>query len=325
MNRRDFITLLGGAAAAWPIMTRAQQPAMPVIGFLDNTALAVTSDRVSAFLQGLNSTGFVEARNVQVEWRWAEGRLDRLSALAADLVQRQVSVIVTNNQAAPAVKAATSTIPIVLITGADPVQDGLVSSLDHPGANITGVSYSTGPLNQKRLELLHELVPKPAVIAALLDPSAATFDTQLRDMEEAGRALGRQILIVKAKDEREFDPAFKAMVEAHAGALFIGSGAFYRGEFRQLVVRAARYALPVSCPTREFVLAGGLMSYGASDTDAYRRGGIYVGRILKGTKPGDLPIELPTKYELVVNLATAKALGLDVPASLLARADEVIE
>jgi putative ABC transport system substrate-binding protein len=324
MRRRDFITLLG-STAAWPLAARAQQPALPVIGFLDSTSLGNTFDRVLAFRQGLDQAGFVEPRNVQIEWRWAEGQLDRLPALAADLARRRVAVIVTNNQAASAVKAATSTIPIVLITGGDPVQDGLVTSLDHPGGNVTGVSYSLSPINQKRLELLHEVVPKPAVIAALLDPSSPTFEMQLQETQTAARALGRTILIVKAKSEHDFDPAFKAMIDAHAGGLFVGTGAFYRSQFRQLAALATRHALPASYPTRAFVVASGLMSYGASDLDAYRRGGIYVGRILKGAKPADLPIELPTKYELVLNLAAAKALGLTLPAALLATADEVID
>jgi putative ABC transport system substrate-binding protein len=246
-----------------------------------------------------------------------------LPELAADLVRRRVAVIATNNTAVPAAKAATSTIPIVFVTGGDPVEAGLVTSLNRPGGNVTGVSITAAPLNPKRLELLHELVPKPALIAVLMD--ANLLEAQLRDMEAAAGALGRQILIVKAASESEFDGAFATIVKAGAGALFVGTGAFFNSRRRQIVALAGRHALPATYHLREFVEAGGLMSYGASATDAYRRGGLYVGRILKGDKPGDLPVELPTRYELVFNLATAKALSLEIPAKLLALADEVIE
>jgi putative tryptophan/tyrosine transport system substrate-binding protein len=324
MKRREFITLTGGVAA-WPLAARAQQPALPVIGYLDSKVAAASSHQVAGFRQGLNEAGFVEGRNVSIEFRWAEGQLDRAPALAADLVRRQVAVIVVNNTFTPAAKAATSTIPIVFVSGDDPVAAGLVTSLNRPGGNVTGVSFTTTPLNPKRLELLHELVPKPAVIALLWDSNTRDSERQLRDVETAARALGRQILIVKAGSESEFDAAFATMVQAGAGALFVGAGAFYTSRRRQLVALAGHHALPASYPLREFVVAGGLMSYGASDTDAYRRGGLYVGRILNGAKPGDLPVELPTRYELVFNLATAKALRLDIPAKLLALADEVIE
>ncbi len=324
-GRREFITLLGGVAAAWPFAARAQQQTMPVIGFLDSGTAPAISHRVSSFRQGLTEGGFIEGRNVAIEFRWAEDQLDRLPALADDLVRRHVAVIVTNNQTTPAAKTATSTIPIVFVTGGDPVKDGLVSSLNRPGRNVTGVSYTTYPLNMKRLELLQELISKPTVIAVLLDPNTVTFQTQLQDAEAAARAPGRQILIVKAGTEREFSAAFTTIVQAGAGALLVGAGAFYDSRRRQLAVLAARYALPASFPTRAFVEAGGLMSYGTSDTDAYRRGGIYVGRILKGDKPGEMPVELPTKYQLVINLATAKALGLEIPPKLLALTDDVIE
>jgi putative ABC transport system substrate-binding protein len=323
MQRRDFITLLGGGAATWPVAARAQQPAVPVIGYLDSKLAATSAYQVAAFRQGLSEAGFVEGRNVAIEFRWAEGQRDRLPALVADLVRRRVAVIVTENT--PAAGAATSTIPIVFVSGADPVAAGLVTSLNRPGGNMTGVSYTTVQLTAKRLELLHELVPKPAVIAVLLDPNTSNFELRLRDVETAARALGRKILIVKAAIESEIDAAFATIVQAGAGALLVGGGAVYNSRRRQLVALAIRNALPASYALREFVIAAGLMSYGASDTDAWRRGGLYVGRILKGAKPGDLPVELPTRYELVFNLATAKALKIDIPAKLLALADEVIE
>jgi ABC-type uncharacterized transport system substrate-binding protein len=325
MQRRKFITLLGGAAAAWPLAARAQQAAIPVIGFLHSGTAAASSYQVAPFRQGLNEAGFVEGRNMAIEFRWAEGRLDRLRDLAADLVHRQVTVIVTQNATTPAAKAATSTIPIVFVSGGDPVEAGLVTSLNRPGGNVTGVSFTSTPLNPKRLELLHELVPKPAVIALLLDPNVANSDAQLRNMEAAAHKLGRQILIVKAETENEIEAAFATIVQAGAGALFVDSSALYNTRRRQLAALAAHHALPSSSSLREYVVAGGLMSYGASDEDAYRRGGLYVGRILKGEKPGELPVELPTRYELVFNLATAKALRLEIPPKVLALADEVIE
>jgi len=321
MRRRDFIAGLGGAVA-WPLAARAQQPAMPVVGWLDSTA-ASTADRLGAFRRGLSETGYVEGRNVAIEFRFAGDQLDRLPGLAADLVRRQVAAIVVNTATTVlAAKTATSTIPIIFVSGADPVEAGFVTSVNRPGGNVTGVSFTTGPLNPRRLQLLHELVPKPAVIAALMDSNS---QTQYRDLEASARALGRQILIVNAGTENEIDAAFATIVQAGAGALFVGTGPFYVSRRRQIVALAARHALPSSFSLREFVVDGGLMSYGTSDTDAYRRGGLYVGRVLKGEKPGDLPIELPTRYELVFNLATAKALRLEIPAKLLALADEVIE
>jgi ABC-type uncharacterized transport system substrate-binding protein len=322
MKRREFIMLLGGSATAWPLAARAQQPALPVVGWLDNTA-ASTTNRLAAFRQGLSAAGFVEGSNVSIEYRFAEDQLDRLPGLAADLVRKRVAAIVTNNTSTPAAKAATSTIPIVFVTGADPVETDLVASLNRPGGNVTGVSFTGAPLNPRRLQLLHEMVPKPAVIAALMDTNSG--EGTIREVDTAARTLGRQILIVRAGNEREIDAAFSTIVQAGAGALFVGTGAFYNSRRRQIVALAARHALPASYHLREFVEAGGLMSYGASDADAFRRGGLYVGRILKGEKPGDLPVELPTKYELVFNRATAKALMLDIPAQLLALADEVIE
>ena len=311
MRRREFITLLGGAAAAWPLAARAQQPAMPVIGFLDSAGAAESAFRVEAFRRGLSETGFVEGRNVAIEYRWAEGQLDRLPALAADLVRRQVAVIVTQNLTTPAARAATSTIPIVFVIGGDPVASGLVTSVSRPEGNVTGVSFTAALLIAKRLELLHELVPKPALIGVLLNPSSPSFEAELQSMEAAARGIGRETLIVKAASEREIDTAFATFIQSGAGALLVGGGAFFIGRRRRLAALAIRHALPTIFNLREAVMAGGLMSYGASDTDAYRRGGVYVGRILKGAKPGDLPVEMPSKYELVINLATAKALGLE--------------
>jgi ABC-type uncharacterized transport system substrate-binding protein len=324
MKRRDIITLLGGAAAAWPLAVRAQQAQVPVVGWLDNTvAGALPNNRISAFRQGLSSAGFVEGRNVAIETRYAENQLDRLPALAADLIHRQVAAIVTNNTTFPAATAATSTIPIVFVTGGDPVAGGLVSRLNRPGKNVTGVSFNSAPLNPKRLELLHQLVPKTDIIAVLTDGNFD--DAQSRDIQVAAGTLGRQILSVKAKNEHEIDSVFATIAQAGVGGLFVGTGALFNSRRRQIVALAARHALPASYHLRSFVEAGGLMSYGASDTDALRRVGLYVGRILKGEKPGDLPVELPTKYELVFNLATAKAFRVDIPPTLLALADEVIE
>jgi putative tryptophan/tyrosine transport system substrate-binding protein len=322
MNRREFIAGLGGAVA-WPVVARAQQRAMRVVGFLDHTTETGSRNRVSAFRQGLSAAGFLEGRDAVVEFRWANGQLDQLPALAADLVRRRVDAIVTNNTTTPAAKAATSTIPIVFVTGGDPVRAGLVTSLNQPGGNVTGLSFNSAPLSARRLQFLDELVPKPAVIAVLMD---ANLDEDLsQDVDAASRALGRQTLIVRVRDEREVEAAFATIVQAGVGALFVGPGAFFYSRRRQIVALAARHGLPASYHLREFVEAGGLMSYGASDADAYRRAGLYVGRILKGDKPSELPIELPTKYELLFNLAAAKALKLDIPAKLLALADEVIE
>jgi putative ABC transport system substrate-binding protein len=324
MRRREFVAGLG--AAAWPMMARAQQSVVPVVGYLDSNVAAAAAGHVAGFRQGLSEAGFVEGRNLApIEFRFAGGQRDRLPELAADLVRRGVAAIVVNTPAAPVAKAATSTIPVVFVTAADPAEAGLVTSLSRPSGNLTGVSFTTTPLSPKRLELLHELVPKPAVIALLWDLNVFNLERQLRDLEAAARALGRQVLSVRAGTESEIDAAFAKIVQEGVGALFIGNSPFYFSRRRQLAVLAIRHALPASSNTREFVVAGGLMSYGASDTDAYRRGGLYVGRILKGEKPGDLPVELPTRYELVFNVTTAKALKLDIPAKLLAIADEVLE
>jgi putative ABC transport system substrate-binding protein len=324
MKRREFITLLGGAAAAWPIGARAQQPTMPVVGFLRSTAAASSGELVGAFQQGLKEAGFVEGQNVAVEYRFADDQDDRIPGLAAELVRRQVAVIYANGVAVPAVKAATATIPIVFTTGFDPVRTGFVASLSRPGGNVTGVVFTTTDLAAKQLGLLQEVAPKAAIIAVLGDPNLPELEVELQDLE-AGRAIGRQILVVKAARETEFNAAFATVVQGGAGALLVRGGPIFHNRRRQLVALAIRHALPASYTSRDYPEVGGLMSYGPSLTDAHRRAGIYVGRILKGAKPADLPVEMATKFDLVINLATAKAIGLDIPPMLLARADEVIE
>jgi putative ABC transport system substrate-binding protein len=318
MKRREVITLLSGAAAAWPLMARGQQPAMPVVGFLRSTPAAGFEYLVNALRQGLNDAGFVEGRNVAVEYRWAENQPDRLLGLAADLVSRQVAAIVASGtETAQAAKAAATTTPIIFVIGADPVRTGLVASLNRPGGNTSGVVFTLVDLAAKLLGLLHELVPKASVIAVLRDPNFPEAEVESRDLEEAGRAIGRQILMVNAAHEREFNAAFETVAQAGAGGLL--------SQRRQLVALAGRYAVPTMYNARQFSEVGGLISYGPSLTDAYRRAGVYVGRILKGEKAGDLPVQLASKFELVINLKTAKALGLEIPPTLLARADEVIE
>ena len=324
MRRREFITLLGGAAAAWPLVARAQQPAMPVVGFLRSTSAAGSAHLVTAFRQGLSEAGFVEGHNVAIDYRWADDKVDRLPALAADLVRRQAAVIVGNVITVRAIMAVTTTTPIVFVGGSDPVRSGVVASLNRPGGNVTGVVFDFD-LTAKRLGLLHELVPKAAIIGVLLDPNTVEFDIQSRQAEEAGRAIGRRVLIVKAAGEHEFNAAFATMVSAGAGAVLVGGGPVFLNQRRRLAAMSVRHALPASYVGRSYAEVGGLMSYGASQIDAYRRAAIYVARILKGEKPADMPVELATKFELVINLATSKTLGLDVPPTLLSIADEVIE
>jgi ABC-type uncharacterized transport system substrate-binding protein len=326
MRRREFITLLGSGIVGWPRAARAQRRSMPVIGFLDATTAVETVYRVSAFRDGLKEAGFIDGHNVMIEFRWAENKLDRLPALAADLARRQVTVIVGPNTSMPAARAAASTIPIVFVSGGDPIASGLVTDLSRPGGNITGVSFASTPLQPKRLELLHELVPPPATIAWLRQPGAPGFEIEEKEVPSAARELGRRLLVLNAQSVREIDAAFSIIVQSRAGALLVGSDILFNNRRRQVAALATRHGVPAIGGIREFVLAGGLMSYGASDTDAYRRAGShYVAPILRGTKPGDLPVEMPTKYELVINVVAAKALGLDVPAKLLALADEVIE
>jgi ABC-type uncharacterized transport system substrate-binding protein len=324
MKRREFITLLGGAAAAWPLAARAQQAAMPVIGFLDGQSF--DPHLMTAFRQALKDAGYIEGGNVAIYYRSANGQTDRLLTLAGDMVGRRVAVIVTLGGAASlAAYAATTTMPIVFASGADPIASGLVSSLNRPGSNATGVYIFQQVLEGKRLGLLHGLVPLAALIAVLLNPTNANFQAQLRGVQEAARALGQQVNILSASTEREIDTAFETATESRAGALLVGSDPFFSSRADQVVGLAARHAIPTIYEGREFSMAGGLASYGTSLVDAYRQVAIYTARILKGAKPADLPVEQLTKFELVINLKTAKALGLDVPPGVSASADEIIE
>jgi ABC-type uncharacterized transport system substrate-binding protein len=325
IGRREFITLLGGTAAAWPLAARAQQPPMPVVGFLRNTPAEPFAHIVLAFRQGLKEIGFVEGQNVVIEQRWADNQLDRLPGLAADLVRRQAAVIVGNGGAAEALRRATATIPIVFVIGGDPVAQGFVTSLNRPGGNLTGLTFFGNRLSAKRVEMLRELVPRTGVIAALIDPNFPEAAAEIPEVQEAGRAIGLEIVLVNARNEREFDAAFTSMVQAGAGALVVIGSPYFTSKSQKLVALSARHAVPAIYDIRDYVTAGGLISYSTSFTDAYRQAGVYAGRILRGVKPSELPVLQPTKFELTLNLKTAKALGLDVPASLLARADEVIE
>jgi putative ABC transport system substrate-binding protein len=322
MRRREFTTLIGGAAA-WPLAALAQQTAMPVIGYISG---GTPGDLLAAFRQGLSETGYVEKQNVTIEYRWAEGQYDRLPGMASDLVRRQVTVIAaTTTPAALAAKAATAVIPIVFETAGDPIKLGLVTSLNRPGRNITGVTQLNSELVSKRVGLLHDFIPTVKTIGLLVNPTDPRADSQTRDMQEAAHALGLQIHVLNASTEGQINTAFASLPQVQAGVLMIGANAFFFSRRDQLVELATLYAVPTVYPWREAVVAGGLMSYGTNATDVYRLAGNYAGRILKGEKPADLPVLQPTKFELVINLKTAKALGLEVPAGVSAMADEVIE
>jgi putative ABC transport system substrate-binding protein len=326
IQRRSFLTLLGGAAAAWPMAAGAQQPGVPVVGFLSAGSPGPYAQRAAAFRQGLNEAGFIEGRNVAVEYRWAEEQYDRLPALTADLVGRRVALIAAlNDAAAIAAKAATTTIPIVFVNGGDPVRAGIVASLNRPGENVTGVSFFGVDLAPKQLALAHEVVPNAAVIAFLVDQNVPDAVTGVPAVHEAARNLGLQLVVLKVRTTGDIDTAFATLVRERAGALVVGTGALLTNRRKQIIALAARHALPTIYPFREFTADGGLISYGNNVPDSFRQAGVYAGRILKGDKPAELPVILPTKFELVINLNTAKALGLTVPSTLLARADDVVE
>jgi ABC-type uncharacterized transport system substrate-binding protein len=325
MRRREFIALLGGAAV-WPAEAHTQQSAAPVIGFISTGSPTTFAPLVAAFQRGLSEAGYIDGHNVHIEYRWAEGRYDQLPVLAAELVRQKVAVIAAfTPPAAVAAKAATSTIPIAFMSGTDPVKLGLVASLNRPEGNVTGATFFTTGLEQKWLELLHELVPNAALVAVLVNPNFAAVESQLKDLSMAARAIGLQIVTLRANSENGIDAAFVALFEQRVGALLVAWDPFFYSQRDQLVALAARYAVPATFGFREFAVAGGLMSYGTSVAEAFRQTGIYTGKILSGRKPADLPVVQPTKFELVINLNTAKTLGITVPPTLLARADEVVE
>jgi putative ABC transport system substrate-binding protein len=327
MRRREVVTLLGGTAVAWPFAARGQQPALPVIGFLGSGTPESDAFRVTAVGQGLKETGYVEGRNVAFAYRWAEGQNERLPALAADLVRSQVAVIVSmgGNASAVAAKSVTATIPILIMIGTDPVKLGLVASLNRPGGNITGVSFLINTLVAKQFEVLHEAVPKTALIGFLVNPTNPNADTDTKNVLAAAEVLGQRVLVVQARTDGELETAFATLVQQRAGGLVVGADPFAISRRDKHVELSARQSIPTIYPLREFAAAGGLMSYGTSITDGYRVVGLYAGRILKGEKPADLPVQQSTKVELVINLKTAQALGLTFPLTLLGRADEVIE
>ena len=325
MRRREFITLLGGAATAWPVAARAQQAAMPVIAFLGSGS-SLTAPRLLAFRQSLKEMGYVEGENVAIEFRWAHGQFDRLPALAAELVQDGVAIIVTTGLgSALAAKVATRAIPLVFVGADNPVQFGLVASLNRPGGNATGLNLQTSELTAKRLEILRQLVPRTATVAILINPNSPEVAPQVADVQSASLSMGQPILILNATNEGDLDNTFATVVQHRAGALLVTNDAFFFSHLDQIVAMAAHNAVPTMYDRREYADAGGLISYGPNYTDAYRQAGIYVGRILRGERPSDLPVMQSTKFELVINLRTAKALGLEVPPTLLALSDEVIE
>jgi putative ABC transport system substrate-binding protein len=326
MKRREFITVLGGATV-WPFAARAQQTAMPVIGFVNPASPQSYARPLSAFLKGLGETGYIDGHNVAIEYRWAEGRNDRLPAMATDLVHRQVAVIAaTGTSAALAAKAATMTIPIVFEVGDDPVRLGLVASLNQPGGNVTGVTQTNVEVAPKRLQLLHEVIPTARVMALLVNPAdPALAEMTTKEVQAAARTLGLELHVLNASTERDLDGAFANLIQLRAGGLVIGGGPFLISRSEQLAALAVRHAVPTIFQYREFAVAGGLLSYGSYITDAYRLAGVYTGRILKGDKPADLPVQQATKVEMIINLKTAKALGITIPLPLIGRADEVIE
>jgi putative ABC transport system substrate-binding protein len=327
MRRRQFITLLGGAAAAWPLAARAQKPGLPVIGFVNSASSQGFARELAAFLKGLSEAGYVDGRNVAIEYRWAEGRTDRLPALVADLVHRQVAVIAaTTTAAALAAKAATTTIPIVFEMAADPLQLHVITSLSRPGGNVTGVTQTNVESAPKRLELLHELLPTARLMGLLVNPTdPALAVSQTKDFLSAAQTLGVELHVMNASTEGDLDVAFTKLIELRAGGLVISTGPFFTGHSGQLATLAARYAIPVIYKGREFAAAGGLLSYGSATTESYHLAGIYTGRVLKGDKPADLPVQQATKVELIINLKAAKALGINIPNTLIGRADEIIE